>query len=68
MVVCGSWSYLLLRIGCVFTGPFLPGDSLLFVAGATAAAGVLDPWAVILGSTVGALLEILSDFSLSLDW
>ncbi|MEL0028431.1 MAG: VTT domain-containing protein, partial [Perlucidibaca sp.] len=26
--------------------PFLPGDSLLFAAGALAATGVMDPWAL----------------------
>ena len=51
----GTWVYGLL-FGIVFceTGlvvtPFLPGDSLLFAAGAIAAAGGLDPW------IVGALL------------
>jgi membrane-associated protein len=46
----GAWVYGLL-FGIVFaeTGfvvtPFLPGDSLLFAAGALGAAGVLNPWA-----------------------
>lgn len=45
----GNWVYLILFI-VIFTEtgivvmPFLPGDSLLFVAGALAANGMLDPW------------------------
>jgi len=45
----GVWTYAIL-VGIVFceTGfvvtPFLPGDSLLFTAGAIAALGSLDPW------------------------
>ena len=43
----GNWIYLILFLiifcetGLVIT-PFLPGDSLLFVAGAIAASGVMD--------------------------
>ena len=45
----GSWSYgILFLIIFAETGlvvaPFLPGDSLLFAAGAIAALGALDPW------------------------
>jgi membrane-associated protein len=45
----GMWVYALLfaivfaETGLVVT-PFLPGDSLLFAAGAIAATGALDPW------------------------
>lgn len=47
----GGWTYMILfaivfcETGLVVT-PFLPGDSLLFAAGAFAAAGALDPWLV----------------------
>jgi membrane-associated protein len=61
----GTWTYVLLFLilfcetGLVIT-PYLPGDSLLFVAGAFAGAGYLNIWvllgglilAVILGDTV----------------
>ncbi len=53
----GLWLYpLLFLIVFVETGlvvmPFLPGDSLLFAAGALAGAGSLDPW--ILGGSLFA--------------
>ena len=58
----GMWTYLILFLiiffetGFVIT-PFLPGDSLLFVAGACAASGLLDlQWllvAFILGAVIG---------------
>jgi len=58
----GMWTYLLLFLiifletGFVIT-PFLPGDSLLFVAGACVASGLLDlQWllvAFILGAVIG---------------
>lgn len=41
--------------GLVVT-PFLPGDSLLFAAGAIAATGELNPWAMILLLTFAAIL------------
>jgi membrane-associated protein len=59
----GFWTYLILFIiimletGLVIT-PFLPGDSLLFVAGAMAAAGVLElPWLIL----VFVLAAIIGD-------
>ena len=47
----GAWIYglLFLIVFCetgLVVAPFLPGDSLLFAAGAFAAAGRLDPWIV----------------------
>src|SRR5688572_31301591 len=47
----GTWTHLILFLvifcetGLVVT-PILPGDSLLFAAGAFAAAGSLDPWII----------------------
>jgi len=41
--------------GLVVT-PVLPGDSLLFAAGAIAATGELNPWGMILSLTVAAIL------------
>ena len=57
----GGWVYALLfaivfaETGLVVT-PFLPGDSLLFAAGALAAAGGLNVWMVIALLTVAAVL------------
>lgn len=57
----GGWIYLLLFLiifcetGLVIT-PFLPGDSLLFVAGAIAASGAMEVWTL-------ALLLIVAAFS-----
>ena len=57
----GGWVYALLFVivfaetGLVVT-PFLPGDSLLFAAGALAAAGGLNVWLVIALLSVAAIL------------
>jgi len=57
----GGWTYLLL-FGIVFceTGlvvtPFLPGDSLLFAAGAFAAAGQLSLWVLLVVLILAAVL------------
>ncbi|HWR82694.1 MAG TPA: DedA family protein [Candidatus Deferrimicrobium sp.] len=57
----GGWTYAILFViifcetGFVVT-PFLPGDSLLFAAGAFAATGVLDPWVVLLLLSAAAIL------------
>jgi len=56
----GTWTYLLLFLivfcetGLVVT-PFLPGDSLLFAAGAFAGLGALDLWLTLLLLTVAAI-------------
>src|SRR3972149_4734489 len=66
----GAWTYFILfaivfmETGLVVT-PFLPGDSLLFAAGAFAATGALDVWvlfillaaAAIVGDTVNYRLR-----------
>ena len=57
----GMWIYAILFLiifcetGLVIT-PFLPGDSLLFVAGALAGAGMLDPILLMVGLTIAAIL------------
>lgn len=57
----GPWVYALLFLiifcetGLVVT-PFLPGDSLLFVAGMLAGAGLLDPTVLVVTLTVAAIL------------
>ena len=57
----GIWIYAILFLivfaetGLVVT-PFLPGDSLLFAAGALAASGALDPGGVVLLLIIAAIL------------
>ena len=57
----GIWTYVILffilfmETGFVIT-PFLPGDSLLFVAGAAAAGGVLDLWWLVAACLLGAVV------------
>ena len=61
VIAFGPWSYVLLfaiifaETGLVVT-PFLPGDSLLFAAGALAATGMLSLEALILTLIVAAVL------------
>ena len=65
----GAWIYLLLftiifcETGLVVT-PFLPGDSLLFVAGALAAAGDMDVRLLALLLTVAAVLGNTVNYSI----
>ncbi len=56
----GEWVYLILfAVIFVETGvvvmPFLPGDSLLFIAGALAAKGLFDPWYLLVLLIVAAI-------------
>jgi len=57
----GNWTYLLVSFtifaetGFVVT-PFLPGDSLIFVVGAFAAAGWLNPWVLYIALLVAGIL------------
>lgn len=57
----GTWTHLILFLivfcetGLVVT-PFLPGDSLLFAAGAFAALGALDLWLVVILLIVAAIV------------
>ncbi len=47
--------------GLVVT-PFLPGDSLLFTAGALAAVGSMDPWLLFIVLSVAAILGNTSNY------
>jgi membrane-associated protein len=64
----GAWTYLLLfaivfcETGLVVT-PFLPGDSLLFAAGAFAANGSLSIWALIGALIVAAVLGDTANYA-----
>jgi membrane-associated protein len=67
----GPWTYILL-FGIIFaeTGlvvtPFLPGDSLLFAAGALAATtdGALNPWLLIIILTIAAIVGDSVNYSI----
>jgi membrane-associated protein len=64
----GVWVYaMLFAIIFIETGliiwPFLPGDSLLFAAGAMAAAGALDPWLTAILLIAAAILGDAVNFS-----
>jgi membrane-associated protein len=65
----GAWTYLLLfaivfcETGLVVT-PFLPGDSLLFAAGAFAANGSLSIWALIGALIAAAVLGDTANYAI----
>ena len=65
----GAWIYGILffvifcETGLVIT-PFLPGDSLLFAAGAIAAAGGLNPWAIIFVLGAAAVAGDAANYSI----
>src|SRR5262245_56905208 len=57
----GTWTYVILFLIIVTeTGlvvmPLLPGDSLLFAAGAFAGLGDLNPWILFVALTVAAII------------
>lgn len=63
----GPWSYVVLflivffEMGCILT-PFLPGDSLLFAAGALAAVSELNVWLLMLVLTVACYSGMLINY------
>lgn len=65
----GGWTYgiLFLTIFCetgLVVTPFLPGDSLLFAAGALAAVGALDPHYLFLLLTIAGILGNTANYSI----
>ncbi len=65
----GTWTYLVLSLvifcetGLVVT-PFLPGDSLLFAAGAFAASGSLDIWLLLALLTGAAIVGNMVNYTI----
>jgi membrane-associated protein len=69
IAVYGVWTYAILFLiifaetGLVVT-PFLPGDSLLFAAGAFSARGSLDPWWLCLLLIVAAVIGDSTNYAI----
>jgi membrane-associated protein len=62
LVYAGLFAIVFAETGLVVT-PFLPGDSLLFAAGALAATGALDVWLVLLQLAAAAILGNTVNYS-----
>jgi membrane-associated protein len=62
LVYAGLFAIVFAETGLVVT-PFLPGDSLLFAAGALAATGALDVWLVLLLLAAAAILGNTVNYS-----
>jgi membrane-associated protein len=65
----GAWVYgILFAVIFVETGvvvmPFLPGDSLLFIVGASAATGLLDPWLAVGTMLAAAILGNQTNYTI----
>ncbi len=67
----GFWIYFIL-FAIFFSEPgivicaFLPGDSLIFISGAAAAAGILNPWILVFAITLGAITGNTTNYYIGL--